>query len=82
MTWRGCAGEFTVQLGPTSKATDGFDKALPTLVADIGTFTRLWLGVKPASGLLATGTMHGPKKLIHDLDEVLCLPNPHPDWDY
>ena len=82
MTWQGCAGKFTIELGQTSKATDGFDKALPTLVADIGTFTRLWLGVRPASGLLATGNLSGPEKLILDLDEVLCLPNPHPDWDY
>jgi len=82
MTWRGCAGEYAIQLGPRSKVAAGFDKALPTLVADIGTFTRLWLGVRPASGLSATGNLSGPEKLIHDLDEVLCLPNPHPDWDY
>lgn len=82
MTWRGCGGPYTIQLGPTSKSTRGFDKTLPTLVADIGTFTRLWLGVRSASGLLATGKLSGPEKLIQDLDEVLCLPNPHPDWDY
>ena len=82
MTWRGCAGQYTVELGPTSKATGGFDKALPTLVADIGTFTRLWLGVRSATGLSVTGNLSAPETLLNDLDEVLCLPNPHPDWDY
>ncbi|MBT3229625.1 MAG: GNAT family N-acetyltransferase [Candidatus Marinimicrobia bacterium] len=82
MAWRGCAGRYTIELGPTSKVTSGFNEGLPTLVADIGTFTRLWLGVRPATGLLVTGNLSGPETLIKDLDEVLCLPNPHPDWDY
>ena len=82
MTWRGCAGKYTMELGSTSKATSGFEEGLPTLVADIGTFTRLWLGVRPATGLSITSNLSGPAALIKDLDEVLCLPDPHPDWDY
>ncbi|MBC8190799.1 MAG: GNAT family N-acetyltransferase [Candidatus Marinimicrobia bacterium] len=82
MTWRGCAGEYTVELGPTSHLSKGLDKSLPTLVTDIGTFTRMWLGVRPATGLAATGRLSSPESLLNDLDEVLCLPNPHPDWDY
>ncbi len=82
MTWRGCAGKYTIELGSTSKATSGFEAGLPTLVADIGTFTRLWLGVRPATGLSITSNLSGPASLIKDLDDVLCLPDPHPDWDY
>ena len=82
MSWKGCAGEYTVELGSTSQVVSGFDNTLPTLTADIGSFTRLWLGVRPASGLLTTGNLRAPENLIQDLDEVLCLPNPHPDWDY
>ena len=82
MTWRGCAGKYTMELGSTSKATSGFEEGLPTLVADIGTFTRLWLGVRPATGLSITSNLRGPAALIKDLDDVLCLPDPHPDWDY
>ncbi len=82
MTWRGCAGKYTVNLGNNSKLSLGFDEDLPTLVSDIGTFTRLWLGVKPATGLSATGRLSGPESLLIDLDEVLCLPDPNPDLDY
>jgi len=82
MNWRGCAGKYTIELGSTSKATSGFEEGLPTLVADIGAFTRLWLGVRPATGLSITSNLRGPAALIKDLDEVLCLPDPHPDWDY
>jgi len=80
--WRGCAGAYTIELGPHSKATTGFDEALPTLHADIGSFTRLWLGVRSATGLSVTGKLSGPDQLLNDLDEVLCLPSPHPDWEY
>lgn len=81
-SWQGCAGQYTIELGPDSKATRGFDPDLLTLVADVGSFTRLWLGVKPATGLSVTSNLSGPDELLRDLDDVLCLPTPHPDWDY
>jgi len=81
-TWRGCAGTYIIELGPDSHANRGADPALPTLVSDIGSFTRLWLGVRSATGLSVTGKLRGPDELLKDLDEVLCLPAPHPDWDY
>lgn len=80
--WRGCAGKYTVALGSKSSANPGFEEGLPVLHADIGSFTRLWLGVQPATGLSLTGGLSGPDSLLDDLDEVLNLPKPHPDWDY
>ena len=81
-TWQGCAGEFCITLGPDSKANEGFQEGLPLLKADIGAFTRLWLGVRPATGLSVTDALDGPADLLEDLDEILCIPEPHPDWDY
>lgn len=80
--WKGCGGKYTITLGSESKADSGFEKGLPVLKADIGAFTRLWMGVGPATGLAATDNLAGPEELLETLDEVLCLPAPHPDWDY
>jgi len=80
--WQGCAGNYIISLGSSSSAREDVDISLPTLVADIGAFTRLWLGVGPATGLAATDKLSGPADLLEELDEVLCLPQPHPDWDY
>ncbi|HEX2998947.1 MAG TPA: GNAT family N-acetyltransferase, partial [Armatimonadota bacterium] len=52
--WHGAGGEYVVSLGPASGAEPGYDAALPTLTASVGAFTRLWLGVRPASGLAIT----------------------------
>jgi len=81
-TWRGVAGEYVVTLGPLSSAEVGVDGALPTLRASVGAFTRLWLGVRPATGLAVTDELAGPQELLEELDRVLRLPNPKPDWDF
>ncbi len=80
--WKGCAGEYSLILGPDSEISGGFKPDLPILDTDIGTFTRLWMGVRPASGLAITGKISAPDELLEVLDEVLCLPDPRPDWDY
>lgn len=80
--WKGCGGMYIITLGPDSEAKHGFDEGLPTLTADVGAFTRLWLGIRPASGLSATDNLAGSQELLEALDDVLCLPSPHPDWDY
>jgi hypothetical protein len=80
--WRGAAGRYVVTLGPSSGAERGTDTALPTLVATVNAFTRLWLGVRPATGLAVTDDLRGPRELLQALDRVLCLPEPKPDWDY
>ena len=80
--WQGCAGAYTITLGRQSCALKGFEGDLPLLKASIGAFTRLWLGVRPASGLAATDDLEAPEELLQRLDEGLRLPKPHPDWDY
>ena len=81
-SWRGVAGDYVVTLGPSSGAEAGVDAALPTLNASVGAFTRMWLGVRPATGLAITDGLSGPPELLDKLDETLRLPDPTPDWDF
>jgi hypothetical protein len=80
--WRGIAGDYVVTLGPSSSAIQGNMKGLPTLEATVNALTRLWLGVRPASGLAWTDGLFGPPELLERLDAVLCLPPPIIDWDF
>jgi len=80
--WRGVAGEYVVTLGPESSATVGQESALPTMRATVNAFTRLWLGVRPATGLAMTDEIEAPESLLEALDDVVRLPKPRPDWDY
>ena len=82
-TWPGIGGEYTVRLGEDSGVTDGLPgAAVAVLDASVGAFTRLWLGVRPASGLTITDRLAGPPELIAALDAAFCLPPPLPDWPY
>lgn len=80
--WHGIGGEYVVALGPVSTVERGSDAALPTLNAGVGAFTRMWLGVRPATGIAMSDELDGPDELLAKLDEALCLPVPHPDWDF
>jgi hypothetical protein len=80
--WRGISGKYVVTLGSSSGAEKGTDKSLPTLTASVGAFSRLWMGVRPATGLSATDDLSGPSELLEKLDRALCLPEPKLDWDF
>jgi hypothetical protein len=80
--WRGVAGQYVVTLGPSSGAEPANDRTIPTLKASVGAFTRMWLGVRPATGLAVTDDLSGPSELLYALDEILRLPDPKPDWDF
>lgn len=80
LPWRGVGGDYVVTLGPTSSAEVGVDPALPTLEASVGAFTRMWLGVRPATGLAVSDELHGPPELLAQLDRAITLPVPHLDW--
>jgi hypothetical protein len=80
--WRGIGGDYTVTLGPSSQAEPGSDRSLPTLTASVNAFSRLWLGVRPATGLAITDELSGPAELLAALDATLRLPEPRPDWDF
>ncbi len=78
--WRGCGGNYIVTLGERCSAARGVDSRLATLQASVGAFTRLWLGVLPASGLALTDELDGPAELIQQLDRTIRLPVPLNDW--
>jgi hypothetical protein len=80
--WRGVAGEYIVTLGACCSAQPGFDASLPTLTASVNAFSRLWLGVRPATGLAVTDDLSGPDDLLARLDQAFLLPQPKPDWDF
>jgi hypothetical protein len=80
--WRGCAGKYAVSLGPECSAQAYAERSSPTLHATVNAFTRLWLGVRPATGLAMTDDLDGPPELLEALDRVLRLPTPLPDWDF
>ncbi len=80
--WHGIAGDYIITLGSDSSVRRGRDHGLPVLEASVGAFTRMWLGVRPASGLRVTDDLCGPDELIEDLDRILRLPQPRVDWEY
>ena len=93
-SWRGCAGDYRISIGPDSRAEPGCRKDLPTLRASTGAFSRMWFGVAPASSLAITDGLRvqepaggersesGSRKLLDRLDQVLCMPQPQPGWDF
>ncbi len=80
--WRGISGEYIVTLGQTCGAESGVDASLPTLQASVGAFTRMWLGVLPATGLAMTDKLTAPRELLERLDWAFRLPKPKPDWEF
>jgi GNAT superfamily N-acetyltransferase len=80
--WRGIADEYVVTVGPASHVEPGTDPSLATLGASVNAFSRLWLGVRPASGLAVTSDLSGPEELLQQLDRAFRLPQPRPDWDF
>ncbi len=82
VSWRGIGGNYRIALGEESYVEAGTDDVLPTLRASVGAFTRLWLGVRPATGLAVTDALSGPPELLAVLDEALRLPAPVSDWPF
>ncbi|HSH05906.1 MAG TPA: GNAT family N-acetyltransferase [Anaerolineae bacterium] len=80
--WHGVHGDFTITLGPTSAATPGHTPNLPLMTATINAFTRLWLGIRPPSGLAISDTLNAPPSLLTALDQKLRLPTPITGWDF
>lgn len=80
--WRGIAGDYVVTLGPESAAEKGHNRSLPLMEASVGAFSRMWMGVRPASGLRVTDDLCAPESLIERLDRLIRLPVPRIDWEY
>jgi hypothetical protein len=81
-SWQGVGGSYTVRLGENSGIETGKVDALPTLRAQIGGFTRMWMGAQRASALTLGGALSGPGELIRALDRAFAIPQPHTDWDF
>jgi len=79
--WSGIGGEYTIRLDRFSTLEAGLTDGLPTLRASVGAFSRLWLGVLPASKLAWTDRLDGPESLLEALDEIR-LPKPTSDWEF
>lgn len=81
--WSGVGGDWVVTLGPNCKAERSEPRPdLPTMRTSVGTFTRLWLGVNPPTGLaLTSADLEASPDLLEQLDRVLLMPKPQPDWD-
>ncbi|MBN1878312.1 MAG: hypothetical protein JXA33_29100 [Anaerolineae bacterium] len=80
--WRGLSGEYVVTLGSESGVESGRDSTLPTLTASVGAFTRMWMGVLPATSLAITDILSGPYALLEELDWLLRFPTPRWGWDF
>ena len=80
--WQGIAGDYVVEVGPECNAAPGQDPALPILTASANAFSRLWLGIRPASTLSWTDELFGPPDLLTRLDRAFRLPVPSPDWEF
>ena len=80
--WKGVGGDYVVEAGKTSGAERGTDASLPTLKTTVNAFSRLWLGIRPATGLAVTDTLEGPRDLLEALDDTFRLPSPARDWDF
>jgi len=78
--WRGCGGKYTLLLGKKCCLRKDFKADLPVLSASINAFSRMWLGLKPASGLACSDDLAADADLLNQLDNAFCLPEPQPDW--
>lgn len=80
--WQGLSGNYVIHLGSHSSSEPGQDPILATLKASIGAFSRMWIGIRPSSGLSVTDNLSGPPELLAQLDDAFQFPNPKPDWDF
>ncbi len=81
-SWKGVAGEYIITLGSASSAEPGTNPELPTMQASVNAFSRLWLGIRPATSLSWSDDLEAPETLLKALDHALRLPMPQPDWDF
>ncbi|MBN2555860.1 MAG: GNAT family N-acetyltransferase [Anaerolineales bacterium] len=75
------SGTYQLHLGPESTIAEVTDETLPVLQASVGAFSRLWLGVRPATTLAVTDDLNAPPELLVQLDAAFRLPEPKFDWD-
>jgi predicted acetyltransferase len=82
-SWSGTAGTYRIRVGATStgeRLTEAEAGAgdRPVMRCSIGSFSRLWFGVQPATSLALTAEIDAPATLLDELDAALLLPRPQP----
>jgi len=80
--WRGITGDYVITLGKDSSVKKGKQKDLLTLKASVGTFTRMWFGIMPASTLVYSDSIEASDELLKKLDKAFLLPEAHVDWGF
>ena len=80
--WKGISGNYILDLGKRSAAKKGYSEKLSTLECDVNNFTRMWLGVLPASVLQIYENFDCDEKLIKKLDDVFNFHKPCIDWGF
>jgi len=80
--WTGAGGDYVVTLGEECACTRGEEGGLPVLEAAVNAFSRMWLGVLPATTLAVTDEMSGPCELLEALDYAFRLPAPRTAWSF
>jgi hypothetical protein len=76
----GIGGDYTVAIGDPCTVEPGHRGGLPSMVATVNAFSRLWFGVRPASSLAITDRLQAPAGLLDELDVVLRMPPPGFGW--
>jgi len=77
-----CTGDFTVSIGNDSTVSRGLTKGLPLINGSINGFTRLWIGILPASTIGMVENLEIDESLVENLEKAFYRPDVRSDWDY
>ena len=81
-SWRGCGGEYTLRLGPSSEVSPGLTEGLDTMEIDISSFSRMWAGVVTPEAIVAVGNLQADQGLLEKLAAAFPYRKGSPDWGY
>ncbi len=73
-------GDYVVTIGDESGVEPGSAADLPVLEASVNAFTRMWMGVRPASTLALSDALGATPDMLRLLDEAFALPEPRHGW--
>lgn len=80
-SWRGCSGEYTVNLSSGSCVESGLSRGLQLLECSVNAFSMLWSGSTRASLLPYLFSVNAPVELLEDIEQSMPMPEPFYDWE-
>ncbi len=80
--WKGLSGNYIITLGKKSTVKKGHNKNLQTIKSTVNAFTRLWMGILPASSLTMNEDFTASEELVEILDELFNIPKPDVNWEF